>query len=190
MQDCSLTYIPQRLHSFGKDIVNQFNIGEELYYRCNIEECTKPYQKLSKLYDISHNRNFSDSESFPKEDVLFDIRIHNTREIIPDKHINVSIIKSLSDNHTFERNFESVDDSSVIVYIKLIHNPLPCMFSHCVFEISINDIVISDENFATTLGKDNKLNKNLRRDIRQELTSIIYSNIVDSNSETEIITDL
>jgi len=67
---------------------------------------------------------------------------------------------------------------------------LPCMYSHCVFQISINEVIITDENFSTTLGRGNVIQKNLRRDIRQELTSIIYSNIIDTNSMTEIITDL
>ena len=190
MQECTLPYIPQRLHSVGKEIVSYFNIGEELYYRCNIEECTKPYQKLSKLYDISHNRNFGNNISFPKDDVLFDINPHSEQEIIPNKHVNVSTIKALSKNNTFEKSIQSDDDPSVVLSIKLLHDPLPCMYSHCVFEISLNEVVITDENFASTLGKSNKQNKNLRRDIRQELTSIIYSNIIDSNSETEIITEL
>jgi len=190
MQQCTLTYIPERLHSIGKEIVSDFSIGEELYYRCDIEECTKPYQKLSKLYDISHNRNFGDSENFPKDDVLYDIDPSTERERIANKHINVSIIKSLSNNNTFEKSLQSDVDPSIIMHIKLLHDPLPCMYAHCVFEISLNDVVITDENFATTLGRSNKLYKNLRRDIRQELTSIIYSNIIDSNSETEVITDL
>ena len=190
MQECTLPYIPQRLHSFGKAIVSDFSIGEELYYRCNIEESTKPYQKLSKLYDISHNRNFGNSAGFPKDDVLFDIDTLTSREIIPDKHINVSTIKTLSKNNTFEKSIQSEDDPSIVLSIKLLHDPLPCMYSHCVFEISLNEVIITDVNFTATLGRNNKLNKNLRRDIRQELTSIIYSNIIDSDSETEIITNL
>lgn len=190
MQECTLKYIPDRLHSAGKHVVNEFSIGEELYYRCNIEECTKPYQKLSKLYDISHNRNFGNNTDFPKEDVLFDVNPLTPQEIIPNKHINVSIIKALSKNKTFEKSIKSEDDPTIILNIKLLHDPLPCMYSHCVFEISINNIIITDDNFEAKLGGKSKLYKNLRRDIRQELTSIIYSNIIDSNSETEIIKDL
>lgn len=190
MQLCTLTYIPQRLHSLGKEVVEEFYIGEELYYRCNIEECIKPYQKLNKLYDISHNRNFNNSKDYPKDDVLFDITPNTTQEIIPNKHINVSVIKSLSINNTFEKSIQSENDSTMIVYIKLMHDPLPCMYSHCVFQISINEIIITNDNFSNTLGRKNIPSKNLRRDIRHELTSIIYSNIIDNDSETEVITDL
>ena len=190
MQQCTLTYIPGRLHSFRKKLVNEFYIDEELYYRCNIEECVKPYQKLNKLYDISHNRNFGNVVNFPKDDVLFDINPDSALQIIPNKYINVSVIKSLSINKTYEKSIPSENGPDIFIHIKLLQDPLPCMYSHCVFQISINEVIITDENFSTTLGRGNVIQKNLRRDIRQELTSIIYSNIIDTNSMTEIITDL
>jgi hypothetical protein len=189
MQNCNLPYIPIHLHSVGKNIINSFSIGEELYYRCNLNECTKPYQNIS-LYDVSHNRNFNDCQTYPKDDVLFNIDPNNPEERVLGKHINTTLIKSLSINNTFEKSLVSESDKNITAHIKLIHDPNPCMYSHCVFEISLNQIVINKQNYSSELNKSNKTYKNLRRDIRQELTSIIYSSLIDNNSDFEIITDL
>lgn len=186
---CQLPYIPERLHSYGKKNIPKFSIGEELYYRCNSSECLKPYQAIS-LYDISHNRNFNNKINFPKEDVLWNIDENSPHKIIENKEINISIIKSISKNGTFEKNIVSDLDPSLHIQIKLIHSPLPCMYSHSSFQISLNDTIVTRQNYSEILDKRNKTYKNLRRDIRLELTSIIYSSGLDNNSETEIITDL
>tara|TARA_R110002095_G_scaffold74807_4_gene63785 strand:- start:1139 stop:1714 length:576 start_codon:yes stop_codon:yes gene_type:complete len=172
LMQCQLPYIPKRLHSFGKHIIEEFFIGEELYYRCKLGQCSKPYLSIS-LYDVSHNRNFNDSKLYPKEDVLFDINENTDIEQIENKDISISVIKSLSQNNTFEKEIISDDDPDIIVNIKLIHSPVPCMYSHCAFQISLKDDIITKENYSKTLGKKPKVYKNLRRDIRIELTSII-----------------
>jgi len=184
---CNLAYIPKRLHSFNKDVVKTFTVGEELYYRCNLEECSKPYQKIS-LYDVSHNRNFNNSKNYPKDDVLFNIDDKTEIEKIANKHINTSIIKSLSKNNTFEKTITLIDKRDATAHIKLIHKPLPCMYPHCIFQIAINGVIVTKDNYSITLKP--KKYKNIRRDIRLELTSIIYSSIIDNDLETEIITDL
>ena len=122
--------------------------------------------------------------------MLFDINENTDIEQIENKDISISVIKSLSQNNTFEKEIISDDDPDIIVNIKLIHSPVPCMYSHCAFQISLKDDIITKENYSKTLGKKPKVYKNLRRDIRIELTSIIYSSVIDNNSETEIITDL
>lgn len=188
---CQLSYIPSRLHSLGKDIFEEFYIGEELHYRCKPGQCSKPYQAIS-LYDISHNRNFNDRATYQKDDVLFDIDESTNVQFIVNKDISTSIIKSLSQNKTFEKKIVSDNNGSTLTAnIKLIHSPLPCMYSHCAFEVSLDKTVITKGNYSNTLGKRNpKAYKNLRRDIRIELTSIIYSSIIDNDSEIEIITEL
>lgn len=186
---CNLPYIPKRLHSYGKDIVQEFSIGEELYYRCNSDQCTKPYHSIS-LYDVSHNRNFNDKINYPKEDVLFNIDKSSEKHIIENKEISISVIKSVSENFTFEKKIISTEDPDLYVEIKLIHSPIACMYPHCAFQISLNGIVITRDNYNNTLNKRSVKFKNLRRDIRLELTSIIYSSIIDNDSETEVITEL
>lgn len=189
LMQCPLPYIPKRLHSVGKELVSEFFIGEELYYRCNSNQCKKPYQTIN-LYDISHNRNFNDKVSYPKKDVLFDINENTEDELIENKEINTSTIKSVSKNNTFEKEIVSAEDSELIAKIILLHRPVPCMYSHCIFQISVNGIVVTKENYSKTLKKKSVKFTNLRRDIKLELTSIIYSEIIDNNSETEIITEL
>lgn len=190
LMQCNLSYIPERLHFNGNEIINKFYIGEELYYRCNLGKCQKPYQGIS-LYDISHNRNFKDSSKYPKEDVLFDINESSSIELIPNKEINTSVIKSLNENGTYEKIIFSDANPDLSVNIKLIHTPLPCMYPHCSFQISFNGTVLNKENYDKLFGKKKGTAfKNLRRDVRQELTSLIYSSSIDNESEVEIITEL
>lgn len=189
LRQCNLSYIPNRLHFDKKNIINEFSIGEELYYRCNINQLKKPYQSIS-LYDISHNRNFNNKKKYPKEDVLFDINRETDSVHIENKEISISTIKSINENRTFEKKIISDEDTNLIACIKLIHSPVSCMYPHCSFQISLNDVVVTKENYSRTLNKNPRKFKNLRREIRLELTSIIYSSIIDNNSETELITEL
>jgi hypothetical protein len=46
----------EHLHTNDKPIVEEFLLGEKLYYRCKDGQCKKPYDKYH--YDISHNRIF------------------------------------------------------------------------------------------------------------------------------------
>ena len=186
--DCLLDYIPEYLHSNNKPIVKKFAIGEELYYRCKAGECKKPYDKIS-LYDISHNRNFCNEQQYPKEDVLF-----NTIESDPsttyDSRIVVLKITKLSKEETFSKELVSQSNSSLKARITLLHDPLPCMYTHSVFEISIDGTIINKNNYNSTLGKRNMSYKNLRSDIRQELTSIIQTGIIDPNQGIEFLDEL
>lgn len=186
---CTLPHIPIRLHSDNKITVNDFFIGEELYYRCSSGECAKPYQSIS-LYDISHNRNFGDNKKYPKEDVLFNIDMNTKIEKYENKEINVSVINTLNNDNTFEKTIVSEDASELIAKILLTHDPLPCMYPHCVFKISLNEITVTKENYDEVLNKKSRIFKNIRRDIRLELTSIIYSSRLDNDSDTEVIESL
>jgi hypothetical protein len=186
--DCLLDYIPQYLHTNDKPIVKEFTIGEELYYRCKAGECKKPYDKIS-LYDISHNRNFHDGKQYPKEDVLYNTNDHDPSER-HESDIVVLKITELSKEQTFSKELVSQSDPDVKAHITLLHDPLPCMYTHSVFEISINETIIDRENYNTFLGKSNRLFKNLRSDIRQELSSIIQTGIIDQNQNIEFLEDL
>jgi len=133
--DCLLDYIPQYLHTNDKPIVKEFYIGEELYYRCKAGECKKPYDKIS-LYDISHNRNFHDGNQYPMEDVLYNIREEDPFEKY-ESDIVVLKINELSKEQTFLKELVSQSDPKIKACITLVHEPLPCMYPHSVFEISI-----------------------------------------------------
>lgn len=183
---CSLNYIPKHLHTSQKLVLDSFSIGEEIYYRIKSENLKKPYDKIS-LYDISHNRNFNDSLNFPKEDVLFNIDENDIRIKYEDLEILTLRITRLENNVTYICEIISRDDNFTKAKIILKHRPEACMYPHSIFEISLNGTIIDEGNYKTTLGKDNKLFKNMRNDIRQELTSLLQTGIIDSTKKIEII---
>jgi len=184
--DCLLKYIPKHLHTNEKSIIEEFVIGEELFYRCKYEECNKPYDKIS-LCDISHNRNFADSDTYKRKDVLFNLNSEDANETYSDLNIAILKIKNLTDKKTYIKKIISESNENIVVTIILKHDPLPCMYPHSIFEISIDKTVVTKENYKKLLGRGGKAYKNIRRDIRQELTSLIQSGIVDDSLEVEIL---
>jgi hypothetical protein len=175
--DCPLTYIPEHLHFKDKSLVPIFSIGEKLYYRSKPENLKKPYDNIS-LRDISHNRNFNDDFLYPKTEV------YDNLEIV------ILEIKELQDEITYKKEIISVKNNDLKALITLKHSPVPCMYPHSVFEISVNDIIVDHLNYDLVLGKKNKIYSDLRSEIRQELTSIIQNRIIDSSLDTEYINEL
>ena len=186
--NCKLIYIPPHLHFKDKPIVERFDVGEELYYRCSGDSCKKPYDRIS-LYSISHNRNFSDNDTYPKEDVLINI-VESEESEKYDSEIVILKIEDLGDQETYIKRLISRDDKNISAEIKLIHDPLPCMYPHSVFEIFLGGVAVTDENYKKTLGRSNRTMKNLRSDIRQELTSIVQTGKLDTTQDILYITDL
>lgn len=181
---CNLKYIPDRLHTNERPIINSFNIGEKLFYRCH-KVVEKPYDTIP-LYDISHNRNFNSNSNCLDDDVLYNILPNDERERYELPYITLTVLEINKDN-IFTKEIISRDDSSIKVRITLIHSPIPCMYSHSAFEIKLNEnVVINRNNYKKTLGRKNILYTNLKSDVRQILTSMIQTgNIIDT--EIEII---
>jgi len=184
--DCTLDYIPKHLHANEKPVVKEFSIGEKLYYRCKPNDLKRPYDKIS-LYDISHNRNFNDASLFSEKDVLYNIIEDDEVQLYENLNIVTLKIIELQGRYTHIKEITSINDSSVKALIVLKHSPVPCMYPHSVFEISVNDEVVDKSNYKQLLNKKNQTYKNLRSDIRQELTSIIQTGIIDTSEEIEII---
>lgn len=185
--DCTLLYIPEHLHTNDKSIIDQFTIGEKLFYRCNPNDLSKPYDKIN-LYDISHNRNFCNDVDYGSDCVLFEAT--GTKGF--QKHESSSyitlLLKKISGN-TFYKLFlkTSPNDESVKIELCLKHDPIPCMYPHSIFEIKINEVVVTKDNYESEFGKKNKFYSNLRNEIRQELTSIIQTGFIDDTELIEII---
>jgi hypothetical protein len=99
-------------------------------------------------------------------------------------------IKNIKGN-TFYKSIEKENPNNEIVKLELFlkHDPIPCMYPHSVFEIKVNDVTITNDNYENTLGKRNMFYSNLRNEIRQELTSIIQTGFIDTSNEIEIITE-
>ena len=185
--DCNLPYIPEHLHFKGKSVINTFSIGEKLYYRCKPENLKKPYDNIS-LRDISHNRNFNSDLYIPK-DVLFNTEIDDDREVYENLEVVILKITELQGKTTFKKEIICNKNSGIKILIILKHDPIPCMYPHSVFEISVNDVIVNNENYDIILGKKNKTYSDLRSEIRQELTLLIQNGIVDSSLETEHINE-
>lgn len=184
---CSLNYIPDHLHTNEKPIIEQFQIGEKLFYRCKPENLQKPYDNIS-LYDISHNRNFNDSETFTENDVFYNIIEDDIREKYDDLNFISFYIKNLSaGNQTYIKHF-IVEDLTAKITLK--HSPEACMYPHSVLEICVGNIIINRENYMSELGKKSQKFKTLRSLIRQELTSLIQTGFIDDSIEIEEITEL
>ena len=182
---CSLEYIPPRLHTNDRNIIDRFQVGEQLYYRCKGLSCTKPYDNIS-LYDISHNRNFSDPEKYPTSDVLFNIIEDNDFQQY-DMDTVPLIIRELKEEITFSKEFVSHSNPDIRASLTLKHKPVPCMYTHAVMEIILNDVIVTKENYKSTIGRSGAIYKNLRRDIRQELSSILQTKNLDLNEDIEIL---
>lgn len=184
---CNLDYIPSHLHTNDKPIIDEFFIGERLFYRCKPESLQKPYDNIS-LYDISHNRNFNNEETFKEEDVFYNIIEDDLRIKYEDLNFVSFFIKKLSpENITYNKKL-FFDDISMQIVLK--HSPAPCMYPHSVFEISIDGIIINKENYKNELGKKNKKYSSIRNIIRQELTSLMQTGFLDDSIDIEEINDL
>ena len=183
---CNLNYIPEHLHTNNKPIIDKFEIGEKLFYRCKPEILSKPYDSIS-LQDISHNRNFNKDEDYGSENVFYNINEHD--EIIKYEGLNFIefYIKNLSEKNTY---IKIVNHGGLTAILTLKHNPEPCMYPHSVIEIAVNNTIVNKGNYNIILGKGNKTRSHLRSLIRQELTSIVQTGFIDTSNEIEIITEL
>lgn len=99
------------------------------------------------------------------------------------------IINNLQEKTTYYKEIIKTNHRNEVirVRIELKHSPIPCMYPHSVFEISLNGVVVNTENYKTTIGKNNKTFSQVRNEIRQELTSIIQTGEIDTTNEIEII---
>jgi len=149
---CTLRHVPERLHKQGKSLLNEFEIGEEIYRRCKKEELENPFASIS-IADISVNRQgiLSQKLSNP-EDVLINILECGA----PDYKAEICLlkIKDLSDDKTYDKTFEQVKNDQVYTArMTLIHDPACCMYPHCEFRVWIDGKHITRENHDETIGK-------------------------------------
>lgn len=181
---CHLGYIPKRLHTDEKPILSNFSIGEKLFYRCNPNKLQEPYDSIS-LRDISHNRNFNSDIDYPSDDVLYNISPGAISQKY-DSHIVTLIIVNVNNLGTYSKEIDSLDNK-VKIEITLLHKPEPCMYPHCAFEIKIDGVIINEGNYDQLLGKGNSTQRNMRKLIRLELTSMLQRNAIDIDGDIEII---
>lgn len=174
---CSLSYIPKRLHWGSKKKINVFFLNEELYWRCDQSNFDNPYTSIS-LADVSINRqgNPKSPISHPS-DVLYD-----TTDSLNEKyHKGVIVLEIKKINQPYVKEYNLIDANNININVKmeLLHDPLCCMFPHCIFQFRLNNSIVTIENYKKTFGKDNKHLSRLRKSCKDELTRMIKLKIVE-----------
>lgn len=164
---CSLNHIPSRLHESGRKMSGRFYLNEEVYRRCPTHQIDVPFATIT-LSDISLNRQGKPNKkpiSYSQDVLLNCISCNPT-------HANESIvilkIKRLLKDKTFNKKIHNGTDT---LQIKLLHTPITCNYSHTVFELKLNETIITFDNYDKTLGK--KVHKKLRADCRLEIAKMI-----------------
>jgi hypothetical protein len=176
MQKCELNYIPTRLHTDNKNTVSQFTVGEFLYRRCEPEILANPFRSIS-LTELSHNRGGDNSNALCNPtDVLFSIKEEEDFEIYSNKVVCILEIKSLTSQNEYKKEYTQVKNGeNYSCVMELLHDPLPCMYPHCVFRIKLNGEIVTYANYKETLDKL----KSIRSSIKDELASMIITKSIN-----------
>ncbi len=176
---CDLPYIPERLHQNGRVSIPSFNVGEFVYRRARPNELENPFAKIS-LTDISVNRSGRNQELSIPDDVLFSIRNEEDFEVYTDLEICTLQIKDLNRENQYAKQFSDDED---LLTIKLLHDPVECMYAHSVFEIALNNEIVTFDNYANTLKA--KRHRKLRSQVRQELATMIIQRTISQGDLTD-----
>jgi len=167
MCSCKLHYIPERLHLNDKPILDTFQIGDLIFRRCKPEDLDNPFGKIS-LREISNNiGTYQGVEISLKEDVLYNIEPENNNQHYEGQIPCILEIKELNGNQYHKIYNEDIN----ICVLRLLHDPLPCMYAHCNFSIWINEDKVTKDNYDATLNTNR--NKRFRTKIRQDLALMV-----------------
>ncbi len=176
MGRCTLAHIPDRLHNTEeKQLINTFCIDDLLYRRIKENILENPYANIS-LTDLSHNIGMNGSmEISKKSDVLFSIVADNEIEVYEDEVLALKII-SLNQDALYNKLFACLKNTDLTARIVLSHDPVCCMYPHCVFKFFVSDNQDMEEevtfaNYRNTLG--HKRFKHLREQLRHEISLMI-----------------
>lgn len=169
-KQCFLKHLPENLHQKGRKRCNRFYLNEEIYRRCPTHLLENPFASIT-LSDISLNRQgkpFKTPMSY-SDDVLFNTanRVGNNVPKFQDS-IVILRIRRLLKNGSFRK---TLSDNRDVLIMDLKHDPLPCNYSHTVFELVLNSVVVTYSNYKETLGK--KVYKRLREDCRLQIAKMI-----------------
>ena len=142
--------------------------------RCNKEDLSNPYNSIT-IAELSHNRQgLNENIISEANDVLYNISSKNSFEKY-DKEICSIKIKDLNNEEQYDKFFTDQHNSA---NIKLIHQPVPCMYPHTIFRIILNGEIVTFDNYKTGLKKLNKL----RIIIKEELASMIYTETLSQSN--------
>lgn len=177
MQGCQLDYIPERLYwKEGQDKIQTCAIDDILYRRAPEQLIENPFGTIS-LADLSHNIGTNHGRKISKmEDVLYSIKEEEDFIKYPEEVISLKFI-SLNDQDTYDKIYTDTKNDQLKVRIRFLHDPVECMYPHCVFQFFVFDnpdhegMEVTFQNYKRTLGQ-NKFRR-LRTRLRQELAKMI-----------------
>lgn len=179
MPGCNLDYIPDRLHWNAKPLITQYSVGDLIFRRISPDEFENPFAKVS-LRDLSHNIGINlGNEVSQGDDVLFSISEADEIQFYEGKYPCTLEIKSLNvDNVYFKLfGFLNQNNEKFDATMELVHKPEECMYPHCVFRITMNNLEVTSANYKQTLG--HKKLAQLRTVIREELAAMIRRNAIE-----------
>lgn len=164
-------YIPNRLHRKGRKVCNRFYLNEEIYRRCPTINVESPFATIS-LTDLSLNRQGNPRKRNPfslPDDVLLNHTPHKggAQPYLKESFV-VLKIKRLSKNKTYKKVLQNQGNTLIV---KLKHDPTTSNYSHSVFELILNNIVVLHHNYKTSLGGNGY--KILRQNCRLEIQRMI-----------------
>lgn len=170
MLECSIPYIPARLKTNDRPILEQFQVGEFLYMRCKAESLQNPYKSIS-ITELSHNRSGqSDIPLCNPDDVLYSIKKEEEFEKYTGLEICTLEIISLNQDNKYAKEYTHEKDGiESHGKLELLHEPKPCMYPHSVFRVWFNGTLVTYQNYASTIGRY----KEIRTKIKEELASMI-----------------
>ena len=189
MESCELKYIPQRLHTENRKDIPFFEIGELLFYRCAPEKLEEPFDGI-KLYDLSTNREGQKlSPISTPGDVLYNLNPENGKGERLKQAVITLEITEVSAAGTYEKTIthQGLDGennpTTYKCFIILLHDKLPCNYSHCIFRITLNGTVLTKDNWNNTLGKKTKYISELKIKCKIEIEKMIRAREVRINWE-------
>jgi len=191
LEPCTNPFIPERLKTKGRPDLPDFSIGEKLFRRCAVENIDNPFDDF-KLYDVSINRELGQSIVLSEaNDVLRSPNPSSELEIYIKGAIVALVIKELCPVLLTTYSKEITDDGidganqpyNHSCVITLLHNKIPCNYSHCVFQIEFNKELVTKENYKNSLGKSNATCRKLRTKCKLEFEKMVMYKIIEINWE-------
>lgn len=181
---CNLEYIPERLHnSENNNIIDVFYVSDILYRRASDQILENPYASVT-LSDLSHNIGTNNNVVLSeKDDVLFSILEEEDLQVYNLNVVTLKVI-SLNKDGQYDKVFECDKNKGLKVRLLLSHNPVCCMYPHCVFRFFVynddgKEVEVSFENYPMTLKL--KKFKYLRDRLRHELSLMIIREVISYN---------
>ena len=170
MQECKIPYIPSRLQTNDRPVIEHFEVGECLYMRCKADALNNPYKDIS-ITELSHNRSgLKENILCNPDDVLYSIKEEEEFEKYESRVVCTLEIIHLTINNSYKKVYTENKNGTIYTGIlELLHEPESCMYPHCVFRVWLNGEKVTYNNYKSTLSKVQQIKTRMK----EELVSMI-----------------